>query len=233
MMTEHSDITLIKDLLLTDISELPDSDFFHLIRGFDIGNHINKYAFPQLKYYFDEANCHIYLIGLNDRRYFIGYYNDNRGQLGVFVPIGFINRRTINTLNLSGITPSSESLMLKNLMYLDRASYYFKGFEVLTSSAFKFSDANALRFGSHFVKYQSTFVISKKDETVYFQHNQMLYAKTLTGERYVSSILSRSFKTELEKYLSSHTLSLFDKKFNKLTKRELLLLKMYNIGENM
>jgi hypothetical protein len=58
----------------------------------------------------------------------------------------------------------------------------------------------------------------------------MLYAKTLTGERYVSSIMSRSFKTELEKYLSSHTLSLFDKKFNKLTKRELLLLKMYNIG---
>ena len=229
MMTQP-DVTLIHDLLLTDMSELPDTDFLHLTRGFDIGNHVNKHAFPQLKYYFDEANCHIYLIGLNDRRYFIGYYNDNRGQLGVFIPIGFINRRTLNKITLSGITPSAEGLMLKNLIYLDRASYYFKGFEVLNSSAFKFSDLNALRFGSHFVKYQSTFVISKKDKTVCFQHNQMLYAKTLTGERYVSSILSRSFKTELEKYLSSHTLPLFDKKFNKLTKKELLLLKMYNIG---
>ena len=232
-MTENPDVTLIKDMLLTHISELSDSDFLHLIRGFDIGNHVNKHAFPQLKYYFDEDNCHIYLMGLNDRRYFIGYYNDNRGQLGVFIPIGFIKRRTLNTIALSGITPSAEGLMLKNLMYLDRASYYFKGFEVLNSAAFKFSDAKALQFGSHFVKYQSTFVISKKDETVCFQHNQMLYAKTLTGERYVSSILSRNFKTELEKYLSSLTLSLFDKKFNKLTKRELLLLKMYNIGENL
>ena len=232
-MTEKTNIDIIKEHLLNNLSELAEEDFLYFGHSFDLGECVNKYAAPTLKYYFDESNCHIYLIGLNDSRYFIGYYNDDRGKLSVYVPIVFINRSTINTINLSGVTPSAEAMILKNLIYLDRSSYYFKGFEVFNSSSFKFSDKNALRFGSHFVKYQSTFVISKKDQTVCFQHNQMLYANTLTGERYVSSIMSRSFRTELEKHLSSFTLSLFDKMFNKLTKRELLLLKMYNIGENM
>jgi hypothetical protein len=234
-MTEKSNQNIINGYLLTDVSDLSDADFRHFNSLFNLGEYVNKYAFPTLKYYFDEANCHIYLIGLNDFRHFIGYYNENgvSEQLTVCVPLGFMNRRTINTLSLFGITSKSEGLVLKNLLYLDRASYYFKDSEMLSSAAFKFEHADASRFGSHFVKHKNTFVISKTTQNVTFHYNHTLYVKTPTGESYIASILSQKFKTGLENYLSSHTLTLFDKKFNKLNKKELLLLKMYNIGNTL
>lgn len=232
-MTEKTNINIIKEHLLTNLSELSDEDFLYLGRLFDLGEYVNKHAYPTLKYYFDEANGHIYLVVPNGLRYFIGYYSDNRDQLTVCVPLGFMNKRTVNTLSVFGMTPKSEGLVLKNLLCLDRASYYFKGYEMLSSAAFKFEKNTALIFGSHFIKHKNTFVISKTTQNVTFHYNHTLYVKTPTGESYVASILSQKFKTGLESYLSNHTLSLFDKKFNKLTKRELLLLKMYNIGENM
>lgn len=232
-MTEKSSQDIIKEHLLTELSELSDADFLYLDRLFDLGIHVNKYACPTLKYYFDEGNCHIYLVVPNGLRYFIGYYSDNRDQLTVCVPLGFMNKRTVNTLSVFCMTPKSEGLVLKNLLYLDRASYYFKGYEMLSSAAFKFEEIGSSSFGSHFVKHKNTFVISKTSETVSFHYNHMLYVKTPTGESYIGSILSQRFKTGLESYLSTHTLSLFDKNFNKLTNKELLLLKMYNIGHSL
>lgn len=229
LMTEKNNTDIIKDRLLTNISDLSDADFLYFVRLFDLGVYVNKYAYPTLKYYFDESNCHIYLICLNNHKEFIGYYSENKDNIFVFVPFIFMNKQTINTLNLFGITPESEGLVFKNLIYLNKVSYYFKGYEILNSAAFKFGAAGALKFGSHFVKYTNSFFISTKNEAVTFNYNHSLYVETHTGENYIGSILSQKFKTGLDRYLSTHTLTLFDKKFNKLTKKELFLLKMYNI----
>jgi hypothetical protein len=141
-----------------------------------------------------------------------------------------MSRRTINNITSFNVTQGKEDLVLKNLLYLDKVSYYFKGYELLSTPAFKFADTGNLRFGSYWIKYKNSFSVLKTDNTLRFDFNYDLYYKNGSSDYYIGPIHVQKFKTGLAECLDTQTLTLFNKKFNKLTKKELLVLQMNNIS---
>jgi hypothetical protein len=227
-MTAKTNQDIIREHLLTDLSELSDADFRHFDSLFDMGDHINKYAYPTLKYDFNGSGF-IYLLGANNQKYAIGHYTSNAFELNICVPFIFMKRITINKLNSFNISPQREQIISKNLIFLDKMFYYFKGYEIINSIGLKFTDTGILRFGTHFIRYKNTFTVALNNQSLRFDYNYILYEKKGAVEYFIGSIHIQKFRTALENYLSEHTVPLFNKKFSKLTKKELLLLKMCNI----
>lgn len=233
-MRVNNNQNIIREHLLTDISELSDADFRHFDSLFDIGDHINKYAYPTLKYDFNGSGSgFIYLLGSNNQKYAVGHYTSTAFELNICVPFIFMKRTTINKLNSFNISPQREKIISKNLIFLDKVFYYFKGYEIINSIGLKFTDTGILRLGTHFIRYKNTFNIALNNHSLRFDYNYILYEKKGAVEYFIGSIHIQKFRTALDNYVSEHTISLFNKKFSKLTKKELLLLKMYNIGNSL
>lgn len=212
--------------LITNLSELSDVDFNFLNYKYNLG-YANKYTCPILKYSIEEKQCHIYIIAVDGREFCIGYYFEIKDNLTIFVPFGFMSRKTINNIQSFNVIKRCESTILNNLLLLDKVSEYFYKCDIFEIPKFKFNLQDEAIFQDFSIDYKNSFSIV--NNTIRFNYVFLLNIIEPAIKNFGGSIHVPDFKKNLLKKLNSKTQLLFNKDFNRLTKKELSLLKMYNI----
>lgn len=212
--------------LITNLSELSDMDFDFLNHKYNLG-YVNKYTCSTLKYSIEEKQCHIYIVAADGREFCIGYYFEIGDELTILVPFGFMSRQTINHIQSFNVSNRSDGTILNNLLLLEKISEYFYKCDIFEISKFKFNLQDEAIFQDFSIEYKHSFsIINNK---IRFNYVFLLSIINSDCKRFGGNIQGASFKKTLLNKMNSKTQLLFNKDFNRLTKKELSLLKMYNI----